>query len=88
MMGCDSGAYELQMKPLRCPICHKPVDPTPDPSGSSVFPFCSDRCRLVDLGKWLSGKYQIPVESEEEENPDYPVRNGWGYPSDEDDRSD
>ena len=48
---------------LRCPICKKAVLSTaPD------FPFCSDRCREVDLGKWASGAYVIssPVQDEEE----------------------
>ncbi|MGB8063821.1 MAG: DNA gyrase inhibitor YacG [Candidatus Sulfotelmatobacter sp.] len=40
---------------LRCPICKKPVKST-----DSDFPFCSDRCRLIDLGKWASGQYVIP----------------------------
>ena len=39
----------------RCPICGKPVD-RDDPN----MPFCSDRCRLIDLGNWASGKYVIP----------------------------
>jgi endogenous inhibitor of DNA gyrase (YacG/DUF329 family) len=39
---------------LSCPICKKPADAKgPD------FPFCSDRCRLIDLGKWASGGYVI-----------------------------
>lgn len=48
---------------LRCPICKKPVKNT-DPD----FPFCSDRCRLIDLGKWASGQYVIssPVTDAEE----------------------
>ncbi len=40
---------------LRCPICKKVVK-----SGDSDFPFCSDRCRAIDLGKWASGAYVIP----------------------------
>ncbi len=49
---------------MLCPICKKPV---PDPSASApgergFFPFCSDRCKLIDLGRWLDGAYQIPVE--------------------------
>ena len=28
----------------------------------SAFPFCSERCKLIDLGRWLGGRYQIPVE--------------------------
>ena len=48
---------------LRCPICKEVVVSTaPD------FPFCSDRCREIDLGKWASGAYVIssPVQDEEE----------------------
>jgi hypothetical protein len=39
---------------LRCPICKKSTKAA-DPD----FPFCSDRCRLIDLGKWASGGYVI-----------------------------
>jgi endogenous inhibitor of DNA gyrase (YacG/DUF329 family) len=39
---------------LRCPICRKTTKAS-DPD----FPFCSDRCRLIDLGKWASGAYKI-----------------------------
>ena len=39
---------------LKCPICKKPVKNT-DPE----FPFCSERCRTIDLGKWASGQYVI-----------------------------
>ena len=48
---------------LRCPICKKPVKST-DPDS----PFCSDRCRMIDLGKWASGQYVIssPVTDAEE----------------------
>jgi uncharacterized protein len=48
---------------LRCPICKKPVK-----SADPDFPFCSDRCRLIDLGKWASGQYVIsaPVTDAEE----------------------
>lgn len=48
---------------LRCPICKKPVKRT-DPDS----PFCSDRCRMIDLGKWASGQYVIssPVTDTED----------------------
>ncbi len=48
---------------LRCPICKKEVKST-EPN----IPFCSDRCRLIDLGKWASGEYVIssPVADAEE----------------------
>ena len=47
---------------VRCPICKKEV-PVDDPN----MPFCSDRCRLIDLGNWASEKYVIstPVERKE-----------------------
>jgi uncharacterized protein len=45
---------------MKCPICGKPVAPT-DPE----MPFCSERCRLIDLGNWASEKYVIstPLQS-------------------------
>lgn len=57
----------------RCPICRKPTES----QNNSDFPFCSERCRLLDLGNWASEKYKIssPVfdESElEDENRDLP----------------
>lgn len=49
---------------LSCPTCKKPAD-----KANPDFPFCSDRCRLIDLGKWASGAYVIssPVTDIEEE---------------------
>jgi hypothetical protein len=40
-----------------CTICGKPVPPRHE---NRAFPFCSDRCRLVDLAKWLGGEYRVP----------------------------
>lgn len=39
---------------LRCPTCKSMVL-----RDAEHFPFCSDRCRLIDLGKWASGAYRI-----------------------------
>jgi endogenous inhibitor of DNA gyrase (YacG/DUF329 family) len=39
---------------LRCPTCKTLVL-----KGEENFPFCSDRCRLIDLGKWASGGYVV-----------------------------
>jgi endogenous inhibitor of DNA gyrase (YacG/DUF329 family) len=39
---------------LRCPTCRTIVLPN-----SEDFPFCTDRCRRIDLGKWASGDYKI-----------------------------
>lgn len=49
---------------LRCPICKREVDlDNPD------MPFCSDRCRIIDLGNWASEKYVIstPIQQGEVE---------------------
>ena len=46
----------------RCPICKTPVR-AGRPQNPSA-PFCSARCRDVDLGKWLDGAYAIPVRDE------------------------
>lgn len=39
---------------LRCPSCRALVT-----KEDEYFPFCSDRCRVIDLGKWASGAYRI-----------------------------
>jgi uncharacterized protein len=46
------------MTTLPCPTCKKPV-----PLGTEYFPFCSDRCRLIDLGRWADEDYRIPAAS-------------------------
>ena len=50
---------------MKCPICQKEVN-LADP----YMPFCSDRCRIIDLGNWASGEYVIstPVESTEDDD--------------------
>jgi len=40
----------------KCPTCKRVVER----EGNGHFPFCSERCRLVDLGKWLDGDYAVP----------------------------
>ena len=42
---------------MRCPICKKeaPYEGNPD------RPFCSERCKLIDLDNWLSERYRIPI---------------------------
>lgn len=44
-------------KQLKCPICKRLLGK--DKSKNQFLPFCSDRCRTIDLGKWLDGKYVI-----------------------------
>ena len=54
--------------PLKCPICKKAVA-----KASEDFPFCSERCRLIDLGKWASGAYVIsaPLNDPEDDDSTY-----------------
>ncbi|HEX4227504.1 MAG TPA: DNA gyrase inhibitor YacG [Bryobacteraceae bacterium] len=53
---------------MRCPICKKEVA-----WDGPNMPFCSDRCRLIDLGNWATEKYTIPGgrPSDLEEESDY-----------------
>jgi endogenous inhibitor of DNA gyrase (YacG/DUF329 family) len=51
---------------MKCPICGKSVDEAERGNAKTAYPFCSDRRQLIDLGRWLGGKYQVPVRPEEE----------------------
>jgi uncharacterized protein len=45
---------------VKCPTCRRPVEW----SAASLYrPFCSDRCRLIDLGAWISEQHKIPDEA-------------------------
>ena len=46
------------IRQMHCPICKKPV-PAPVEKSPSAFPFCSERCRQVDLLRWSKGQYAI-----------------------------
>jgi len=51
------------MKPpviVKCPTCQAPVEWIP---ANSYRPFCSERCRLIDLGQWANEGYSVPVAS-------------------------
>ena len=47
-------AKRKKVRSLRCPTCRTLVA-----VGDENYPFCSERCRLIDLGKWASGSYVI-----------------------------
>ena len=49
------------MPNLHCPVCEK----TFDSDQSTSLPFCSERCRLIDLGRWLDERYGLDYESPE-----------------------
>ena len=46
-------------KIVKCPTCQKHIEWS---EKSTFRPFCSDRCRLIDLGEWASEKHVIPAE--------------------------
>lgn len=47
----------------KCPICDADALPR---AKNAAFPFCSPRCRTIDLGKWLSEEYRVPVSPTED----------------------
>lgn len=48
-----------------CAVCKKPI-PRPERGTLGDFPFCSPRCKAVDLSHWLDGGYRIPDDPWEE----------------------
>jgi len=54
---------------VECPHCGKPVPWTPD---SRWRPFCSERCRLIDLGDWLEERHRLPADDSETPGEDAP----------------
>jgi uncharacterized protein len=50
----------------RCPICGAA---SPPPGGNPHRPFCSSRCKMIDLDRWLSGDYRIPGEPVPDQEP-------------------
>jgi endogenous inhibitor of DNA gyrase (YacG/DUF329 family) len=48
---------------VTCPICRKRFDPVTSPA----MPFCSERCRLIDLRRWLGEEYSVPAPKREGE---------------------
>lgn len=48
----------------RCPTCEMMVEPQ---QNQKYLPFCSLRCRMVDLGRWLSEEHALPCKSAEDE---------------------
>ena len=48
------GARDAVSAKFRCPICRKPVQ-----QGGVSFPFCTERCRCVDLGQWFNESYTV-----------------------------
>ena len=55
-------------KLVNCPHCGKSVEWDP---ANPYRPFCSERCKMIDLGAWATESYRVPV-AEDDENPDKP----------------
>jgi endogenous inhibitor of DNA gyrase (YacG/DUF329 family) len=51
--------------PIRCPTCRRLADA---PASNPHFPFCSERCRTLDLGRWLDGAYAVPLGDADEDD--------------------
>lgn len=54
---------------MNCAVCKKDFKA----SESESLPFCSERCKTIDLGRWLDEGYSLPVET----NPDEDVMGEW-----------
>jgi len=63
----------------RCPICRKPTDSESSPD----FPFCGERCRLLDLGNWASEKYVVSEPLMDESEPENPEQDAPGRKTNE-----
>ena len=55
------------MPSVPCPTCSRPVEWS---EKSPWRPFCSERCKLIDLGAWAAGQRAIPGDTPEKEEPD------------------
>ena len=49
------------MNDYSCPICKKKMT-REDVESLDCSPFCSERCKMVDLGQWLDGSYVLPID--------------------------
>ena len=54
----------------RCPVCKKSIKASTQEESEEArfFPFCSQRCKLIDLGAWLDAKYKIVSELKSEQS--------------------
>jgi endogenous inhibitor of DNA gyrase (YacG/DUF329 family) len=52
---------ETKIKTVACPTCAKPVEWRPE---NKYRPFCSERCKLIDLGEWAAENYKVPAQGD------------------------
>jgi endogenous inhibitor of DNA gyrase (YacG/DUF329 family) len=58
---------------IRCPICKEFTTWEENP----WRPFCSERCKMIDLGAWASEDYKVPGKKEEQEDEQGPAREDY-----------
>lgn len=51
----------------KCPICNAAVKSRQE---NPNFPFCTARCKTIDLGKWMSEEYRIPIDDSADDDED------------------
>jgi endogenous inhibitor of DNA gyrase (YacG/DUF329 family) len=61
---------------MRCPTCKKETEL----AGNRFRPFCSERCKLIDLGRWAAGDYRVPTQ----ERPSEETQKSNGHVEEED----
>lgn len=61
-------SQSLRHRPFKCPLCRRTVRLPAHGACKQMkfFPFCSERCKLIDLGAWLDTDYRIPSRPDEE----------------------
>ena len=66
-MTAENGLENPRIKhtTVPCPVCGKPASWTPE---NKWRPFCSERCRLIDLGEWLTENKRIPGEPDDSQD--------------------
>jgi endogenous inhibitor of DNA gyrase (YacG/DUF329 family) len=57
----------LNTKTVSCPTCKRPAEFS---AANPDRPFCSERCRLIDLGEWFAEKHAIPADNPPDHDPE------------------
>ena len=68
--GIKAYDYGVSTTVRECSVCRKPVAPRAE---NPAFPFCSKRCRMVDLGRWLGEEYRVPDRQADEQEDELPA---------------
>ncbi len=58
---CENTADNEVVKGTFCPVCHKPAL-------KKYLPFCSKRCKDIDLNRWFNGAYSVPMQEQDDED--------------------